>query len=109
MRVGLVTAKVRAAQRTVGHALAVPSNGNPVLRRTIPALVQLGGMGVQLLEAVQGTLCEDLGCAGTLDDEEPSHHVLQKSHQRQEGQSWFLFAASGEEAVLVHVGGHGAP
>ena len=109
MRVGLITANVHAREGKIRHKLAVLSDRNLVLGCTIHALVQLRDVGVEFLKAFEGALLEDLGGTGALNDEEPAHQVLKKAHQCQEEQPWFLLLAAGEEAVLVHVGGHGAP
>ena len=109
MIVTVVAKRIQTCSWLVGNKQAVFLYVSSFDLRPEHALVQLGLVELELVQHLQRALREDLGRATVLNEEVPSHEILEETTHRQKLQSWPFAVPAGCQKRLRHAVYHVSP
>ena len=109
MIVTAVAKRIQTCCGLVGDKQAALLDVSSFDLRPVHALVQLGLVELQLVQHPQRALCEYLGRAAVLNEEVPSHEILEETTHRQKLQSWPFAVPAGCQKRLRHAMYHVSP
>ena len=84
VKVSLVAACIHPLEWEVRCELGMLPDGDAVLLCAVHALIQIGHIMIEDLQALKGTFLEDLGGTGAFHNEKPSHQILKKAYEGEE-------------------------